>query len=102
MWLQKRKGSQRGSPYVLTRTIRLREAGWEICKRYCTLNGADGRLEVSADGKWLICRPIAQRNDSEPAWHPGLSLADGERIKEEVYLARVRNGEEAWKNLGRS
>jgi len=68
----------------------------------CTLSGADGRLEASADGKWLICHPIAQRNDSVPAWHPGLSLADGERIRGEAYLARVRNGEQAWENLGRS
>ena len=74
----------------------------------CTLNGADGRLEASADGKWLICRPLDQRSDSASAvldWRSGglaQLMAEAERIKQEAWEAAMRDSEQAWQRLGSS
>jgi hypothetical protein len=66
----------------------------------CTSNGRPGKLAASVDGQWLICE--STRTDSGPAWRPDLSLRDAELFKQKAYDEMCREGEQAWKNLGRN
>jgi hypothetical protein len=69
----------------------------------CTINGMPGRLERSDDGRWLVCRPVAQgpsRVDAAPS--PDIvprfmDAATAQTIRDRAYREYVDDLQNAWR-----